>query len=138
MTDFVNDKLIDLPFLFQAIQYDSLEIDESIYYNVLKCFFGNFEDQWVDLPLSASLWQMMSDCLNIQQPVVMSLTDHSIGGRALKNKPPLTNYARGDYYCFWLTRQGSNLDSSEPKSDVLPITPRVNQVANLKLFLFLL
>ncbi len=27
---------------------------------------------------------------------------------------------------FQLTRQGSNLDSSEPKSDVLPITPRVN------------
>jgi hypothetical protein len=25
-----------------------------------------------------------------------------------------------------LTRQGSNLDSSEPKSDVLPVTPRVN------------
>ncbi len=24
-----------------------------------------------------------------------------------------------------LTRQGSNLDSSEPKSDVLPVTPRV-------------
>ena len=37
---------------------------------------------------------------------------------------------------FLLTRQGSNLDSSEPKSDVLPITPRVksgceNRIANL-------
>jgi hypothetical protein len=35
-----------------------------------------------------------------------------------------------------LTRQGSNLDSSEPKSDVLPVTPRVrggfeNRIANI-------
>lgn len=27
---------------------------------------------------------------------------------------------------FMLTRQGSNLDSSVPKTDVLPITPRVS------------
>ena len=27
---------------------------------------------------------------------------------------------------FWLTCQGSNWDSSEPKSDVLPVTPQVS------------
>jgi hypothetical protein len=27
-----------------------------------------------------------------------------------------------------LTDQGSNLDSSEPKSDVLPVTPSVNSI----------
>ena len=32
---------------------------------------------------------------------------------------------QGFICCSVLTRQGSNLDSSEPKSDVLPITPRV-------------
>ena len=32
---------------------------------------------------------------------------------------------QGFIFCLVLTRQGSNLDSSEPKSDVLPITPRV-------------
>jgi hypothetical protein len=33
-----------------------------------------------------------------------------------------------------LTRQGSNLDSSDPESDVLPITPRVKGRANLGIF----
>ncbi len=31
---------------------------------------------------------------------------------------------------FWLPDQGSNLDSSEPKSDVLPITPSGNHSLN--------
>jgi hypothetical protein len=30
-----------------------------------------------------------------------------------------------EFLLVWLTRQGSNLDSSGPKPDVLPITPRV-------------
>ncbi len=29
-------------------------------------------------------------------------------------------------FCDWLPRQGSNLESSDPESDVLPITPRGN------------
>ncbi len=33
---------------------------------------------------------------------------------------------RAENQLFLLTRQGSNLDSSGPKPDVLPITPRVN------------
>lgn len=33
---------------------------------------------------------------------------------------------------FWLSRQVSNLNSSDPESDVLPITPRDNfEVANI-------
>jgi hypothetical protein len=36
-----------------------------------------------------------------------------------------TNESICTFYSL-LTRQGSNLDSSEPKSDVLPVTPRVN------------
>ncbi len=39
-----------------------------------------------------------------------------------KSKKPQTLAHSG----FWLTDQGSNLDSSEPKSDVLPVTPSVN------------
>ena len=34
-----------------------------------------------------------------------------------------------------LTRLGSNQDSSEPKSDVLPVTPRVNWDAKIKIIL---
>jgi hypothetical protein len=34
---------------------------------------------------------------------------------------------------LWLSRQVSNLNSSDPESDVLPITPRDNfEVANIK------
>ncbi len=33
---------------------------------------------------------------------------------------------------LWLTRQGSNLDSSEPKSDVLPVTPRVSPYVSFR------
>jgi len=35
---------------------------------------------------------------------------------------------------FSLTDQGSNLDSSEPKSDVLPVTPSVNFILKLTCF----
>jgi hypothetical protein len=40
-------------------------------------------------------------------------------------KSPDITMCQGFMCLFLLTRQGSNLNSSEPKSDVLPITPRV-------------
>ncbi len=54
-----------------------------------------------------------------------------------KNKTLPMHCIRRVYVLNLLTRQGSNLDSSEPKSDVLPITPRVNRgrenrVANIQ------
>jgi hypothetical protein len=35
-------------------------------------------------------------------------------------------------YLFLLTHLGSNQDSAEPKSDVLPITPWVNAIMTLQ------
>ena len=43
----------------------------------------------------------------------------------LKNKKPLQKFDLQRFDSS-LTDQGSNLDSSEPKSDVLPVTPSVN------------
>ncbi len=42
----------------------------------------------------------------------------------VKQKRLQTNRSR---FCFQLPRQGSNLDSSDPESDVLPVTPRGNE-----------
>jgi hypothetical protein len=44
-----------------------------------------------------------------------------------KQKQTLPKHCTGRVQEFsLLTRQGSNLDSSDPESDVLPITPRVS------------
>ncbi len=37
---------------------------------------------------------------------------------------PETFIVKGIYYIITLPRQGSNLNFSDPESDVLPITPR--------------
>gem|GEM_PF-5172698 len=44
---------------------------------------------------------------------------------------------KGIYCIFVLSRQGSNLDSSEPKSDVLPVTLRDSNSGGAKLNFFL-
>jgi hypothetical protein len=46
------------------------------------------------------------------------------------NKKPLANYCKR-LKVIWLSCQGSNLDSSDPESDVLPITPQDNSDAKL-------
>ena len=76
-----------------------------------------------------------------------SCSSGSVGERGGNNplypedqiKTPRLKIRQGDSKISLLTRQGSNLDSSEPKSDVLPITPRVkdgceNRVANIQNF----
>lgn len=45
---FINDKIVDLPFLSQAIQHDTLEINDVEYTNALEFVLGDFEDQWTD------------------------------------------------------------------------------------------
>ena len=51
---------------------------------------------------------------------------------------PKTFAVKGIYCIFVLSRQGSNLDSSEPKSDVLPVTLRDSNSGGAKLNFFLL
>ena len=41
----------------------------------------------------------------------------------------------GVYFCFKLSDQGSNLDSSDPETDVLPVTPSDNSTAKVRYFL---
>ena len=69
--------------------------------------------------------------------MVLTPTDLSLNlNRLLKNpQKPSKNLAtiKNHLSCFrdkwlttWLLRQGSNLDFSDPESDVLPVTPRSN------------
>ncbi len=54
----------------------------------------------------------------------------TITARGLQGETSLAVMKKGHLLRKWpllsLTDQGSNLDSSEPKSDVLPVTPSVN------------
>lgn len=43
-------------------------------------------------------------------------------------KPLIINSIKG----FMLSCQGSNLNSSAPEADVLPVTPQDNEVANVQ------
>ena len=47
----------------------------------------------------------------------------------IKLKSPDVFDYQGRIVNLWLTHLGSNQDSAEPKSDVLPITPWVNQTS---------
>ena len=49
-----------------------------------------------------------------------------VSSRSLTLSPPALNKKHRFLRCFVLTHLGSNQDSAEPKSDVLPITPWVN------------
>lgn len=49
---------------------------------------------------------------------------------SIKN-PTVFNWFTAGYWFYLLSRQGSNLNSSDSESDVLPVTPRDNEGAKL-------